>query len=116
MAQFPSASLNVAVDAVTALDGKFSLHTADPGVTGANEVVGGSYARVNATWAAAAAGVAHPSASATFNVPAGTTISYFGMWTNAGVWVGGGPLSAPETFTGAGTYTLSTATSVTATS
>jgi len=116
MAQFPNSSLNVAVDSITALAQKFSLHTANPGTTGANEVTGGSYARVAAAWAAASGAVAHPSATATLNVPGGTTITHFGMWTNAGVFVGGGPLGSSETFSGAGTFTLDTTTSITATS
>ncbi len=65
-----------------------SLHTAFPGLTGANEVSGGSpaYARVSVSFAAAAGGSRALSAAATFNVPA-TTVRWFGFWSS-GVWVG----------------------------
>lgn len=39
-----------------AVDPYVSLHTADPGLTGANEVVGGSYARQQAVFPSAASG------------------------------------------------------------
>jgi hypothetical protein len=117
MANFPTASLNAAVNGIGALVAKFSLHSANPSTTGANELAGGAYARVAGTVASASGGVAHPSADYTLNVPAGSTVAYFGMWTSGDVWVGGGPLSASESYTGAGTYTLNAAgTTITATS
>lgn len=84
-----------------------SLHMASPGVTGANEVAGGSYARVATTWSAAAAS-ARAGSAVTLNVPGSTTITHFGIWSAAssGTWKRGGPLSASETFGAAGTYTL----------
>lgn len=58
-----------------------SLHTADPGTTGTNEVTGGSpaYARKSLTWTAGSTGTA--TASATFDVPASTTPSYTGIFS-----------------------------------
>lgn len=84
-----------------------SLHTASPGTTGANEVVGGSYARVATVWSAAAAS-ARPGSAVTINVPAGVTITHFGVWSAAssGTYKRGGILSASETFGSAGTYQL----------
>lgn len=84
-----------------------SLHTASPGTTGANEVVGGSYARVATTWSASAAG-SKAGSQVTINVPASTTITHFGFWTAAssGTYLGGGTLPASEAYTGAGTYLL----------
>lgn len=86
-----------------------SLHTADPGTTGADEVVGGSYARQAITWNAAAAGVLDDVSVPDFDVPGGTTITHFGLWTavSAGTFVGGDELSASETFGSASTYTVS---------
>ena len=87
-----------------------SLHTADPGTTGANEATGGSpaYARQAITWAAASGGAIGLSAQETFDVPGSTTVSHFGLWdaSTAGNFIGGGALSAAETFAAQGTYTL----------
>lgn len=60
-----------------------SLHTADPGTTGASEVTGGSpaYARKAITWSAPSNGVI--TGSVTFDVPSGTTVTYAGLWTAA---------------------------------
>lgn len=87
-----------------------SLHTASPGTTGANEVSGGSpaYARQAITWNAAASGNLDNNANPVFDVPASTTVSHFGLWSasTAGTFYGGDVLSASETFSGQGTYTL----------
>lgn len=61
-----------------------ALFTADPGTSGTvtGEVSGGApaYARVNMTWGTASAS-AVTSAATAFNVPTGTTITYFGVCT-----------------------------------
>lgn len=87
-----------------------SLHTASPGTTGVNEVAGGSYARVATAWSAAS-GSSRAGSAVTLNVPASTTITHFGIWSasSGGTYKRGGPLSAQETFTAAGTYTLTPA-------
>ncbi|HYJ33841.1 MAG TPA: hypothetical protein VE326_11530 [Candidatus Binatia bacterium] len=90
-----------------------SLHTADPAMTGANEITGGTpaYARQPITWTETN-GVASLNGPVTFNVPPGTTVAYVGLWNapNAGTYEGAAQLSAPETFTGQGTYTLTSLT------
>jgi hypothetical protein len=60
-----------------------SVHTADPGTTGANEAGGGTpaYARVATTWAAAA-NSATTGSQVTINLPAGT-YTYAGLWSTA---------------------------------
>src|ERR1051325_4085611 len=60
-----------------------SLHTAFPGLTGANEVSGGApaYARKAVTFGAAAGGSRALSAAVTFDVPA-TTVRWFGFWVS----------------------------------
>ena len=65
-----------------------SLHTAFPGLTGANEVTGGTpaYARKAVTFAAPAGGSRALSAAVTFDVPA-TTVRWFGFWVG-GTYVG----------------------------
>jgi len=57
-----------------------SAHTASPGLTGANEVSGGSpaYARLQGTFAAASAGQRALSSSVTLDIPASTTVAWLG--------------------------------------
>ena len=63
-----------------------SLHTADPQDTGAAEVSGGPYSRKQTAWSPAVMqdgeAVAH-GADCTFNVPASTSCTYFGVWKTA---------------------------------
>ncbi|OLT24423.1 hypothetical protein BJF79_13860 [Actinomadura sp. CNU-125] len=98
----------VAVDADYA-----SLHTADPGSTGASEVTGGSpaYARQAITWNAASAGNLDSSNAPNFDVPSGTTITHWGVWSasSGGTFLFGGSLSAPESYGSQGDYTLTDA-------
>jgi hypothetical protein len=58
-----------------------SVHTADPGTTGASEVSGGApaYARIALTWTPGTTGTAQ--ASATFNIPSGITAAWGGIWS-----------------------------------
>lgn len=101
---------NTMLTALAGQAGFASLHTADPGTTGASEATGGSpaYARKAITWNAAAAGALDNNANPVFDVPAGT-YTHFGLWTAAtgGTFLGGNPLSANETFAAQGQYTLS---------
>lgn len=79
-----------------------SLHSADPGTTGASEISGGTYARVAVTWTAASASQVTNSAALSINCPASTTVSYFGIWSaiTVGTYMVGGALS-PAVTTGA---------------
>jgi len=77
---------------------ELSLHTADPGTTGANEATGGSYARVTTT--VTATNGTGTSTQVTFNAPAGT-FTHFGAWAGA-TFLGGDPLDAPVTINPAG--------------
>jgi hypothetical protein len=64
-----------------------SAHTADPGVDGSNEVVGGTYARISvphngATGSGGTASMALTS-TAQLNIPGTpTTVSYLGIWNH----------------------------------
>ena len=62
-----------------------ALFTADPGTSGSatGEVTGGSpaYARKSCGWGSASASVV--SGSATFDVPSGTTVTFFGVTASA---------------------------------
>lgn len=87
-----------------------SLHTGDPGVTGASEITGGSpaYARRTITWNAASGGSIDDNVvGSAFDIPAGTTVTHWGTWDalSGGNFIIGGALSVPEPFGAQGTYT-----------
>lgn len=88
-----------------------SLHTADPGNTGASEVTGGTpaYARKAITFAAASAGSKAASTQPVFDVPAGTTVAWVGFWDATPAFVGSANVT-DEVFAAQGTYTLTAAT------
>jgi len=58
-----------------------SLHTADPGETGANEVTGGSYGRQQVAFGAASSGTLSNSAQVDFTGMPTTTTYAWGVWT-----------------------------------
>lgn len=82
-----------------------SLHTGNPGSTGANEATGGSpaYARKAVTWAAAASGQRASSGAIVFDVPAGT-YEWVGGWSavSAGTFYVAAPVGASATIRGFG--------------
>lgn len=84
--------------------GYISLHTGDPGTTGANEVSGSGYARKAVVWGAAGSGIA-TGGEVTFNVPAGS-FTHYGLWSSSSGstgFRGGFNLSATATVSPAGT-------------
>ncbi len=82
-----------------------SLHTASPGSTGASEVTGGSYARKAVSWTPGASDGQNVG-TATFDVPAGTTVTHVGLWSavTAGTFLDGFAVTS-QNFATAGTYT-----------
>lgn len=81
-----------------------SLHTADPGETGGNEMTGTGYARDQATFSDSTTGAAGCSneAEVVFTNSGGTSWTEavgFGVWTllSGGVFLGGGALTANKT-------------------
>lgn len=100
---------NAMLDEFGTLVAFVSLHTADPGTGGTNEVTGGSpaYARKSVTWSAAASGSKAASNQPVFDVPAGTTITHLGYWSAAtsGTFYGSADIT-DETFANQGTYTV----------
>src|SRR5580704_13679217 len=108
MAGFSDSAKDAALTQISAANTWISLHTADPGNTGASEVAGGTYARVQTTWGTVGSPVqdAVTGSTVVINVPASTTVTFWGLWTlgSAGVWCTGGQLPAPQTFSSAGTY------------
>ena len=73
-----------------------SLHTANPGQTGANEEAGGGYARVAVSWNAPASGVMTNSGTITVNNNG--TATYVGLWdaVTSGNFLIGGTLIPSE--------------------
>ena len=94
MARASTTELNQAL--VTTGMAWLSLHTADPGTTGANECSGGSYARQSVTWAAPSGGSVATSNAQNVPVNTGQTALYFGLWSaaSAGTYYIGGALSS----------------------
>lgn len=86
----------------------FNANTADPGTTGANEVSGGTNARVALAWASASGGAIANSGALSVNIPASTSVSFFSDWSliTAGVYQQGGALGTTLTFTTAGVLTV----------
>lgn len=87
-----------------------SLHTADPGETGASEVTGGSYARQNvgASFATAASGSVSSSASISFTDMPAATVTHVGIWdaASAGNFLWGATLSASKSTNAGDTFTI----------
>lgn len=79
-----------------------SLHTGDPGNTGANEVTGGSYARQAENFAAASGKALTNSAQINFTGMPVCTVIYLGFWTlvSGGTFLGYIALSSAPAGTG----------------
>jgi hypothetical protein len=114
---FTTAGRNEAANGVAAATTHLSLHSANPGNTGANELTGGTpaYARKVPVWAAPVNGRRNLTAAQQFDVPAGSSVAYVGFWKNDnGTWsflgydelrdAEGEPVV--ETYGGQGVYTL----------
>lgn len=106
---YSTSAKNLMLNALGAVAAYASLHTDDPSDNGANEVAGGSpaYARKAITWNGAAAGAMDDSNTPAFDVPAGTTVKYVGLWSalSGGTFYGSDAVTN-EAFAGQGTYTL----------
>ena len=75
-----------------------SLHTADPGETGASEATGGSYARQQAAFNAASGGVSVNTAVVAFTGMPAATITHIALWdaVSAGNCLWSGSFSASQ--------------------
>lgn len=94
------------LDHLGALVDEMSLHTADPGTDGANEVSGGTYGRQRVSWSNATGRRLKSARPPTFDVPGATTVNHVGFWSASGTFYGSVAIT-PETFNNPGTYTLS---------
>lgn len=97
---FTNAAKEAAALAVTALGAYVSLHTADPGTTGASEATGGSpaYARKLTTWTGGSSDGSVPGSQVTLDAAAGA-YTHYGIWSasTAGAFVQGAALSSSVT-------------------
>lgn len=95
---------NALADAYKAGGTHAALFTTAGGATAGTEVTGGSYARKAITWGTSAAGVV--TGTCTFDVPTGTTVAGWGVYSGAaGAYFDGGTLTS-QAFASAGTYAL----------
>jgi hypothetical protein len=108
MTSYSPGARNKVVDSLGVNGGAdwFSMHTDDPGTTGLNELAGSP--RKSGAYPAASAGES-TNAGTLHDIPAGSTIRYFGRWSasTAGTFLLGGPLPAQEVYGVAGQYQLS---------
>jgi hypothetical protein len=87
-----------------------SLHTADPGETGADEVTGGSYARQSVTrgtgWNDATGGLVDNAAAIQFTDMPAVTVTHAGIWDAAtdGNFLYGGALAASKVVNAGDTF------------
>ena len=87
---------------------EISLHTADPGTTGASEYAGTGYSRVAAIdtdWDAPAAGVVELNNDKAYTGVALDPVTHFGVWAGA-TFVASATISGDTTFNAAGEFTL----------
>ena len=85
-----------------------SLHSGNPTDSGLNEISGGSpaYARKTVTLTAAASGEkTHSTGTVTFDVPAGATVAWLGIWVSSTLKFYA-PLPAAQVFASQGTYAI----------
>ena len=105
MGSYVAAAKNTMLDALTVTQA--SLHSGDPGPTGAaNELSGGSpaYARKAVTFNAASAGSRALNANVEFDVAGASTVTWVGYW-NGGTFLGSDPVTS-EAYSGQGIYRL----------
>lgn len=102
---FQDTLFNTALDAMAERITTASLHTDDPGATGANELTGGTYARQAVSWNAASSAQVSISSPLVFEVPAGNTIVWVGLWEST-TWLGAIALNVPEPFANDGQLTV----------
>lgn len=90
-----------------------SLHTGDPGETGANELTAGThtYARQSGAFGAAAAGAVSNTAALSWTDMPAATITHVGIWSSSTAtasanFVWGGTLTASKTTNAGDTFSI----------
>lgn len=98
---------------------KMSLHTADPGATGANEATGGSYARSTGAnvgglgpYNAASGSAAALNSTVSFTGLAAGTYTHIGLWDSSGTpkFLQGSAMAASQTVSAGATINITAAT------
>lgn len=91
---------------------KLSLHTADPGATGASEATGGSYARQSAGYNAASGGACALAGTVSFTGMPAATVTHVGIWDSTGTpkFLQGAALAASKTVGAGDTLNVTSAT------
>jgi hypothetical protein len=91
---------------------KLSLHTADPGATGASEATGGSYARQSAGYNAASGGACALAGTVSFTGMPAATVTHVGIWDSTGTpkFLQGAALAAAKTVGAGDTLNVTSAT------
>ena len=99
---------NAAAPAVTAV--YVSLHTADPGDTGASEVTGGSYIRKVATFDVAASGATANSGNITWTGMPAVTVTHVACWDaeSSGNCLWSGALTAQKVLNSGDSFQINT--------
>lgn len=110
MAGLNNSGKNALLEGLVSQAAYASLHTGDPGSTGANEVTGGipAYARKGIAWGSPSDGAVATTQSITFDVPGSITIRFLGYWSasTGGTFLGSRPLDTNQTFASQGTFTV----------
>ncbi len=77
-----------------------SLHSSDPGITGAGEIAGGSYSRKAITFSAPSGGIVSNSSLIEFQGMPAVTVTHLGLWAAAsgGQFLMGGSANATKTY------------------
>jgi hypothetical protein len=85
-----------------------SLHTGDPGLTGANEVTGGSYARQAASFAAGGSKASETDTLEEFTGMPACTVTHIGIWDAAsgGNFLWGGTNSGTQGVAAGNTFRI----------
>lgn len=85
-----------------------SLHTGDPGLTGASEVTGGSYIRKVASFEAGASKASQNDAVIEFASMPAATVTHIGLWDaeSAGNFLWGGTNSGTQSVAAGNTFRL----------
>jgi hypothetical protein len=91
---------------------KLSLHTADPGATGASEATGGSYARQTAGYNAASGGACALAGTVSFTALAAATYTHMGIWDSTATpkFLQGAAFASAATVSAGGTVNVTSAT------
>ena len=85
---------------------RVGLHTSDPGLTGENEVAGGSYVRQTPSYLAAVDALSETDADIDFTGMPACTVTHVSLWTDTGTFLISGALDEPKVVNAGDTFRL----------